>query len=251
MRAILTYHSLDESGSPISVSPRSFRAQIAWLATSRVRVLPLGDCVASAAVSPEEDAVAITFDDGCTNVASFAAPLLAAHGFPYTVFVVSGFVGRTNCWSGRSDPGIPELTLLSWNELGRLREAGAEIGAHTRTHSRLVRVGPEQVDDELSGSAREIAAELGVRPRSFAYPYGSYNAAVADRARALFDWSCTTALAVLRQTDDRALLPRLDMYYFREVGQLEAWGTPRFTRRLRARGYARRLRGLATRVGLS
>jgi len=41
MRAILTYHSIDESGSVISISEEVFREQIAWLARSHVRVVTL------------------------------------------------------------------------------------------------------------------------------------------------------------------------------------------------------------------
>ena len=41
MRAILTYHSIDESGSPISISRRDFRRHIEWFASGAVQVLPL------------------------------------------------------------------------------------------------------------------------------------------------------------------------------------------------------------------
>ena len=41
MRAILTYHSIDESGSPISISEQVFRSQIAWLAKGHVKVVSL------------------------------------------------------------------------------------------------------------------------------------------------------------------------------------------------------------------
>ena len=41
MRAILTYHSIDESGSVISISETVFRDQITWLARSNVRVVTL------------------------------------------------------------------------------------------------------------------------------------------------------------------------------------------------------------------
>jgi peptidoglycan/xylan/chitin deacetylase (PgdA/CDA1 family) len=250
VRAILTYHSLDDSGSPISVSPDVFRAHVSWLAAGHVRVLPLGAVVDEANDRDASDAVAITFDDACANVGSVGAPLLADHGLPYTLFAVTQFVGRTNLWDGSAEAGIPELRLLSWEELGRLHGEGAEIGAHTRTHRRLPAVARSLVDDELAGSAAAIAAELGIQPQSFAYPYGAYDRLVADRARALFRWSCTTDLRALRPTDDRALLPRLDMYYFRHVGQLEAWGTPAFRHRLWVRSSARRLKGFARQVGV-
>ena len=61
MRAILTYHSIDPSGSPISVSPAAFRRHIEWLASGRVRVVRLEELMRLPA---GEDAVALTFDDG-------------------------------------------------------------------------------------------------------------------------------------------------------------------------------------------
>ena len=53
MRAILTYHTIDDSGSPISVSPAVFQTQVQWLAEGPVRVLSLEDLVSA---SPEDDA---------------------------------------------------------------------------------------------------------------------------------------------------------------------------------------------------
>ena len=37
MKAILTYHSIDESGSVISIPEATFRRHVAWLAAGRVR----------------------------------------------------------------------------------------------------------------------------------------------------------------------------------------------------------------------
>ena len=99
MRAILTYHSIDDSGSPISVAPEEFRAHVRWLSSGLVRVVPLAELVT---LPPEEEAVAITFDDAFQNFASVAAPLLYEHGLPATLFVVSGRVGRDNAWGDRN-----------------------------------------------------------------------------------------------------------------------------------------------------
>jgi hypothetical protein len=61
VKATLTYHSIDDSGSPISVSSGVFSAHLRWLANPKVRVLSL-DALAS---HPDdaEDAVAVN-DDG-------------------------------------------------------------------------------------------------------------------------------------------------------------------------------------------
>jgi peptidoglycan/xylan/chitin deacetylase (PgdA/CDA1 family) len=72
MRAILTYHSIDDSGSPISVAPEEFRAHVRWLGSGAVRVVPLAKLVT---LPPDDDAVALTFDDAFENFSTIAAPL--------------------------------------------------------------------------------------------------------------------------------------------------------------------------------
>ena len=133
MRAVLTYHSIDDSGSPISVSPEAFERHVRWLASGRVQVTTIDDL---AACSVDAQAVALTFDDGFENFATRAAPLLTAQGFPVTLFVVTDRVGGTNQWNGRPAPGIPTLPLLDWGALEKLVTAGVTLGAHTSNSSR-------------------------------------------------------------------------------------------------------------------
>src|SRR3954470_8233749 len=88
--AVLTYHSLDESGSVISIRPDVFRRQMQTLAANGVKVVPLEDLFA------HPGAVAITFDDGFANLADHALPVLEHLGLPATIFVVSGYCGKRN-----------------------------------------------------------------------------------------------------------------------------------------------------------
>ncbi len=242
MRAILTYHSVDPSLSPISIDEAAFRAHVAWLATGAVRVLPLDQITAPGA---PDDAVALTFDDAFSNFADVAWPLLREHRLPVTIFVVSGHAGGTNAWGNRETPGIPTLPLMTWDALARVVSEGATLGAHSRTHPDLRRLGDARLADELEGSAADIAARTGVRPRAFAYPYGAVDSRVAAAA-AGFDQAVTTELRSLGAAPDPRRLPRLDAFYFRESGKLEAWGSAAFVARLAFRGALRRARALLT-----
>lgn len=243
MKAILTYHSIDDSGSVISMGREIFARHVKWLASGRVRVVSLEELVSSPV---DDDAVALTFDDGFRNFGEVAAPMLREHGLPATVFVVSDAVGGSNAWCGRGDPGVPVLPLLDWEALGRLVEQGFTVGAHTRTHPRLAGSSPATIEDEVVTGRERIVAELGTVPTTFAYPYGSQDArAVACVARH-FTYGCGTALRMLDPSDSRACLPRLDTYYLRIHGQLEAWGTPAFSARLRLRDGLRRVRSFVT-----
>jgi peptidoglycan/xylan/chitin deacetylase (PgdA/CDA1 family) len=246
MRAILTYHSIDASGSPVSVPEETFREHVQFFGSGRVTVVPLADLPST---PDEKDALAITFDDGFLNFTSTALPMLSHLGFPATVFVVSDAVGGTNAWGGVTAEGIPTLPLMSWPDLGRVRDAGFEIGAHTRHHPYLTKLSPAQVEDETAGCVERICAELGERPKRFAYPYGAVNDDVARVARDRFEQSVTTEHRVLSPDDDRARLPRLDAWYFRRTGALEDWGTAAFRRRLWIRAQGRRVRAMITAAG--
>lgn len=248
MRAILTYHSVDPSGSPISISEDAFRAHVAWLSAAPVRVVPLAQLAAEAA---PDDTVALTFDDGFASFADVAWPLLRANGLPATVFVVTGHVGRMNDWGARATAGrrnsdVPALPLMDWDTLGRLAGEGVEIGAHTRTHSDLRRATDAELVDELDGGAMDIAARTGARPSAFAYPYGAVNARVAAATASRYPVAVTTRMRGLRDREHPALLPRLDTFYLRDAGRLESWGTKPFHRRLRLRAGLRRVRSILT-----
>lgn len=239
MKGILTYHSIDDSGSPISVTAGRFASHMQWLASSAVRVVPLAEV---ASIPADSDAVAITFDDAFKNFETLAAPVLLDYMFPATLFVVTSRVGQNNAWSGRRDTNVPHLSLLDWNELVRLASRGISLGAHGRTHCALDSVSASQAEDEIAGSAEDLELRTGTRPASFAYPYGLVTRHAAACVGRSYAWGCTTELRILGEREDAALLPRVDAYYLRSPGQLEAWGTSRFARRIRARALARGVR---------
>lgn len=249
LRAVLTYHSLDDSGSPISIEPASFAAHARWLASSSVRVVALEALVREVRGGDDAgDAVALTFDDGFANFGEHAAPLLAELGLPATVFVVSAHAGRTNAWGGTPDDGIPTLPLLDWHALGRLSECGIALGGHTRTHARLDALSGAALEDEIAGGAEDMVAQLGRRPTAFAYPYGATSHDATRCVGRHFEVGVTTQFLPLGAGDDAVLLPRLDAYYFRRPDGLRHWGSVRFRAYLRVRATARAARAASRRM---
>lgn len=239
MRAILTYHSIDDSGSPISVAPAEFQRHVEFLVSGKVRVVPLAQIQATR----DEHAVAITFDDGLANFASEAWPRLREHALPATLFVVSGHVGRDNAWQGLRDSRVPHLQLLDWDSLGRLATEGLDLGGHSRTHPHLEQVPEPQLADEIEGCAQDLVRWTGRRPESFCYPFGTFGPLAEQRVAAAYRRACTTVLGALSGDEPAHLLPRLDAYYLRGRGRLEAWGSLRFAARIRVLRAARALRG--------
>ena len=228
MIAVLMYHSIDDSGSPVSLSRSTFDDHLRWLTSGRVQVVSL-DAIHGIDTGP--DSVAVTFDDGFVS-AKPAMLRLLEQGIEPTIFVVTDHAGRTNAWGGRSQAGIPTLPLLGWDDLGDLVRRGARIEAHTRSHPRLTRITATERDDELGSCQEELRSRLGVRATHLAYPYGDVNDEVSRQTAGRFHHGHTTQFQALGRSDDAMQQPRLDMYYFQRPGGFDRWGEPSFVRRL-------------------
>lgn len=159
---ILTYHSVGARDHDMNVTPEAFRAQMEWLA-EHAQVIPLADAVAG------KPGVALTFDDGYRDNLLNAAPVLNALGLVAAVFVCPGRVGGLH----EHDSDATAAALLSWDEIRELASMGWTVGSHTLTHGRLSRYPLEQQREEIEGSAKRIADELGDPVYYFAYPYGA------------------------------------------------------------------------------
>jgi peptidoglycan/xylan/chitin deacetylase (PgdA/CDA1 family) len=240
---VLTYHAVDASGSILAISPEDFRAHVEAVARSgRSVVAPSrlekpfdqGDPVAA-------DAFAFTFDDGFASVAEFAAPILASHGFPYAIFLVTSWVGRTNDWPGQPGP-IVRAPLMGWDAVARLASQGTEIGAHTADHPDLTGLSDEGVVEQLDNASQEIESRTGIRPRLFAYPGGRADARVRRLAAARYSICFSTRHARMASDDERSDAPRVETYYFRTARQFARLFSPGIDRRLAARRFLRRVR---------
>lgn len=242
MRAILTYHSIDDSGSVISCHPDAFARHVAWLASGRVRVTTIDGLTE---LPDSTDAVALTFDDGFVNFGEVAAPRLLEHGLPVTVFVVADLAGTANSWDARPNRITPDLPLLDWAALVHLQGRGVTLGAHGLTHRDLTRLEPGALDDEVRGCADRVEERSGRRPTVFAYPYGHRNEASTRIVAQAFRWACTAEFRTLVTPEPPSALPRLDMYYFQGARSLDGWGTAAFEARIRARHGLRRARTIA------
>jgi peptidoglycan/xylan/chitin deacetylase (PgdA/CDA1 family) len=106
--------------------------------------------------------------------------------------------------------------VMTWDEV---REIAADplcsIGAHTLTHPALARLSADAAFREMRESADRIAAELGARPTTIAFPYGHAQAATAREARlaeeAGFLASFTTRPGLVPRSGGRHGLPRISL----------------------------------------
>jgi peptidoglycan/xylan/chitin deacetylase (PgdA/CDA1 family) len=235
--AILTYHSLDDSGAVLSTPPRIFAAQMQLLHERGIRVIPLSEvCQALSGQAGTEPLLALTFDDGFRNVYEYGLPVLQRYGFPATVFLVTDYCGALNAWPGQP-ASVERRPLLSWAEVREMSVAGIAFGSHTRTHPDLRRMTRQEIEEELVGSKQAIEDTIGRAVDALAYPYGAANQMVRHLAQTHFALACSTTLGSVRLGSDPFALERIDMYYLRRLRLFRRL----FLRDLNAYLYVRRL----------
>jgi peptidoglycan/xylan/chitin deacetylase (PgdA/CDA1 family) len=92
---ILTFHRVNDEHDPFLPAMRTsvFAARIAYIAR-HYQVLTVEDLVERARQGTvPRNALALTFDDGYRDNLSHAAPILAQHGLPATIFLATGYIG--------------------------------------------------------------------------------------------------------------------------------------------------------------
>ncbi len=170
---ILTYHSIGQCPTPgphrcLCISPASFTAQMEFLARRR-QVVSL-DALVDGRPIPGPPAIAITFDDGYSNILTNAAPVLRHFGFVATVFVPTRWVGGENGWDAGNH--CYPLEIMGESELRDAERQGISVESHGHSHIDLERAEPSLVADDLRLSVLRLSEILGRRPRYLAYPYG-------------------------------------------------------------------------------
>ena len=108
---------------------------------------------------------------------------------------------------------LPDDLMMSSDQVRALRRAGMQIGAHTRTHPILARIGEREAVAEIEGSKHDLQALLGEPVSLFAYPNGKpgadYRARHADLVRrAGFAAALSTAPGAASAGSDPFQLPR-------------------------------------------
>ncbi|PHM19549.1 MAG: polysaccharide deacetylase [Curvibacter sp. PD_MW3] len=174
---ILMYHQIDvppARGTPLRglvVAPGSFARQMGLLRLLGYQGLSMRDLEPYLKREKKGKVVGITFDDGYQNNVRNALPILKRFGFTATCYGVSSMIGGTNSWDHGIVAEKPLMTLEDWLAW---RDAGMDIGSHTRTHADLSRLGPDEAREQIAGSKKELEDRLGCEVRHFCYPYGRF-----------------------------------------------------------------------------
>lgn len=165
---LLYHHVANDTPKSTSISPEKFRQHLEFLKSQNAHVVPLSELLThtSQGKALDDKTLAISFDDAYLSIYENARALLKEFNYPYSVFVANEAI----------DLNLP--AYLSWQQLQTLVSEGVEIGGHSVTHAHLTQIPLAQAQIEISDNIARLEEKLGIKVRSFAYPYGEYNAQI-------------------------------------------------------------------------
>lgn len=169
---VLNYHKIDNMNISLSVLPKDFDAQMAYLKENGYHTISPQELYASLAEDAElpEKPVLITFDDGYADNYIYAYPILQKYGFKGTIFVITSFMGT-------------QKNYINWDQAREMEANGMSIESHTVTHKSMTELSDAQLQDELVNSKKMLEQQLNKKVEFIAYPTGTYNLHIAELVR--------------------------------------------------------------------
>jgi len=187
MPPIVMYHSVTSGVcDPYTVRPERFAEQMRWMARRGRKGTSVGELLKAWRNGTDRGLVGLTFDDGYTDFAEHALPILERHGFSATLFAVAGRLGGQSDW----DAEYKARPLLTADELRRVADAGIEIGSHGFSHVRLSTVDGDALAREVQESRHILTDVTGQQVRGFCYPFGDFDDRAVSSVEAGYDYGC-------------------------------------------------------------
>jgi len=177
---ILMFHSISQNPhDPHAIPASEFKRQMDSLKGAHVISLAEG-LQRLRGDHPLKDTWVITFDDALLDFYTTALPILKEFGYPATMFVPTGLVGKSAVW----DSYDKTKPLMSWEQLEECQQWGVTFGSHTVLHVCLTECAAETLTDELKTSLRALHDRLKRVDPALAYPGGLHDVRVRLAASA-------------------------------------------------------------------
>ena len=174
---ILNYHSISKNGvlgllaSSSVVSPEIFLKQMNFLKKSKYKVITLEKLVSDIKARKKSfyKSVVITFDDGYKDNFKEAYPVLKKYGFPATIFVTVGNIGKSG--------------YLDYGQIKAMLKDNISFGSHTIGHPYLPDLKREDLEYQIIQSKKILEDNLKENIDFIAYPIGGFTSEIQDIVR--------------------------------------------------------------------
>jgi len=210
---IVMYHSIAEPYDDFTVGPSAFRQQLRVIC-SLSQVVRLREARTRLLQGGSQRQLVLTFDDAYENFYENAYPILQESSLPCTVFVPTGYIGKSSDWN--EGPGIASRRVM---DRGHLRELAAspliDFGSHSVDHLNMRCLSTEQMRHQALDSKHGLEDLLGRQVISFAYPYGTmdhFSRATRAALRAAdYEIAVTARWGTMNHASDLLALKRVSL----------------------------------------
>ena len=166
---VLNYHQInDKDKNALTVTVKDFEDQMQYLSENGFTTITPKEMTEAFKNNEKlpQKSVIIAFDDGYQDNYDNAYPILKKYGFSATVFVITGFVGKSG--------------YLTWDEIREMQEGGVTFASHTVSHKSMTDLTDNELKKELVDSKAKLEEELKSHVEFMAYPTGTYNLHIAQ-----------------------------------------------------------------------
>lgn len=168
-----SYPTDSQAVKNLAQTPEIFDAEMKYLQDSGYHVIAfrtLIDYLKSGTTTLPVHPIVITFDDGWGDQFKYAFPILEKYHYTATFFIFTNPVGTRG--------------FVTWDDLRALRDAGMDIGSHSRSHPFLTKItDPKILWNEIHGSKLALEKNLNITVTEFAYPFGKFDATTTDMVK--------------------------------------------------------------------
>lgn len=167
---ILLYHYVEYVKDPgdtirksLSIEPLIFEQQVKSLKDANYVFLTpknLADISENKIAIPDKPVI-LTFDDGYKDFYTDVFPILKKYNVKAVAYIISGFLDTPNYMTSEELKEIAKSNLV-------------EVACHTVDHPNLKTLSDTDAAAEIRGCYEDLYNKFGIKPVSFAYPYGEY-----------------------------------------------------------------------------
>lgn len=195
---IILYHYVEvvkDKGDTIrqslNINPYIFEKQLKDLKDNGYTAYYVKDIpgILNGDIKINDKSVVLTFDDGYEDFYTDAFPIIQKYKTKVTLYVVYDFIGRKG--------------FLNKQELVDIANSGlVEIGSHAVDHISMSGIATSEAKWQITRSKSLLEELLGIEIKTFAYPYGGFNAKTIDFVKEASYSAAVSVMSGVYHTND-------------------------------------------------